>query len=566
MESLFEFSLASIPAAVLALFVALPVVLLIDRSFRSEEGDFVGLTNYIKYFSSPSLLSSAINSFVTASSAAAIGVSFAFVLAYALVRCRCVCPALWRQLLLIPLYAPTMLVGLALIYLFGRQGLVTQGLFGRVPGVDIGLYGSVGIIIAGALLVVSPSLLMICSALRGIDGRFDEAARSMGIGSLRRFTAVTWPAVRFAFVSALLAGFVLCFTDFGAPKLVGGKTTVLPVQIYQQVVGQQNLSMGSTVAVLMFVPVLVCFAGRYLLNRRSAAAEVSLDGRSIPLRIRPHLLRDTVFTILVAVASVVMGLLVLVPAFVSVIDNWPYSLSNPRSGLANAFTMRHYDFSTTSAVGDSALTNSIVIAAASAVFGTVAVFLAAYAFSKLRWLSGLRNASHLLALAPLAMPGLVIGLSYVFLFNRPDLFGVPNPLRHFYGTAFPLVVANVIHFFSVAYLTTLVSLRQQDPAFEEVGASIGVPRWRLMCRVTLPVSVPALLDVATYLFVNAMCTVSAVIFLYSPKTIIASVAVVGLDDAGEQQAAAALCVLIFSVNILVAASSQCLRWWLTRRV
>lgn len=557
-ERIFERIIGTLPVVVLGMFVALPVLLLVERSLRAETGEWVGWANYARYFSSASLMSAAVNSVLTAGLASVIGVGVAFVLAYGLVRSRLWGRGVWRQVLLIPLYAPTMLVGLALVYVFGRQGLVTQGLFGRLPGVDIGLYGFVGIVIAEALMVVAPATLMISNALLGIDGRLDEAARSMGAGPLRRFMSVTWPAAKFGVLGGLLAGFVLCFTDFGAPKVVGGMTTVLPVQVYQQVVGQQNLAMGSTVAVLMLVPVVACFALRQALQRSARAGEVTLDGRSVPIRTRPSRLRDALLGLAVLVAGVAMLLVVAVPAFVSVVNNWPYSLSG-KGTWASVFTLRHFDFSETSAVGGSALWNSVWIAAVSAVVGTVAVFVTAYAVEKLRGMGAVRSASHVLAMAPLAMPGLVIGLAYVFLFNRPEFLGVANPLSGFYGTAVPLVVANVIHFFSVAYLTTLVALRQQDRAFEEVGASMGVPRWRLMGTVTLPVSLPALIDVATYLFVNSMCTVSAVIFLYSPGTITASVAVVGLEDAGEQQAAAALCVLIFGVNVTVAAVAQGVR-------
>ena len=109
------------------------------------------------------------------------------------------------------------------------------------------------------------------------------------------------------------------------------------------------------------------------------------------------------------------------------------------------------------------------------------------------------------------MPGLVLGLGYIFFFNNPA-----NPFNFIYGTMAILVVCTVSHFYSVAHLTAVTALKQIDHEFETVSASLRVPFWRTFFRVTLPVCLPAVLDIAIYLFVNAMTTVSAVVFLYSP--------------------------------------------------
>ena len=141
------------------------------------------------------------------------------------------------------------------------------------------------------------------------------------------------------------------------------------------------------------------------------------------------------------------------------------------------------------------------------------IFSGAYLLEKARGFVIVRNVIQFLALLPLAVPGLVLGLGYIFFFNNPA-----NPLHFIYGTMAILVLCTVAHFYSVAHLTSVTALKQIDPEFETVGASLRVPFYTTFAKVTLPVSLPALLDIAIYLFVNAMTTVSAVVFLYSPST------------------------------------------------
>jgi iron(III) transport system permease protein len=146
----------------------------------------------------------------------------------------------------------------------------------------------------------------------------------------------------------------------------------------------------------------------------------------------------------------------------------------------------------------------------------------------------------------LAVPGLVLGLGYIFFFNSPN-----NPLNFIYGTMAILVLCTTGHFYSVAHLTATTALKQIDPEFETVSSSLKVPLYKTFFYVTLPVCLPAVLEIAMYLFVNAMTTVSAVVFLYSPKTTLAAIAVLNMDDAGDVAPAAAMAMMIFFTSATV---------------
>lgn len=147
---------------------------------------------------------------------------------------------------------------------------------------------------------------------------------------------------------------------------------------------------------------------------------------------------------------------------------------------------------------------------------------------------------------PMAVPGMVLGLAYIFFFNHPD-----NPLGFIYGTMPILVIVTIAHFYTVSHLTSMTALKQMDPEFETVSASLKVPFFRTFLKVTVPVCLPAILDISIYLFVNAMTTVSAVIFLYSTDTSLASIAALNMDDAGDVAPAAAMCMVIVATSATV---------------
>ena len=158
---------------------------------------------------------------------------------------------------------------------------------------------------------------------------------------------------------------------------------------------------------------------------------------------------------------------------------------------------------------------------------------------KTRGAAALRPIVRLLAMLPMAVPGLVLGLGYIFFFNLPD-----NPLNGLYHTLTLMVLCTVVHFYTTGHLTAVTALKALDAEFEAVSASLKVPFYKTFWRVTLPICTPALVDIARYFFINAMTTISAVVFLYSPDTKVASIAILNLDEAGDTGPAAACAVLI----------------------
>ncbi len=515
-------------AAWLLVTVALPLYALLSKSFQNRDGVFVGLANYATYFSNPAFFWSFLNSITVAAITTAVTIPGAFAYAYALTRSNMKAKGLFSTLALIPILAPSLLPGIALIYLFGNQGLLRGLLLGH------SIYGPLGIVIAEAFYTFPHALLILVTALRTADARLYESAAALGAAPQRIFLTVTLPGVRYGILSAALVVFTLVITDFGAPKVIGGRFNVLATDVYKQVIGQQNFEIGAVVGMMLLLPAVLAFGAEQLTRRRQQAA---LTAQAVPLVPKPNPLSDWIFTGICAFIVVpIIGILG-TAAWASFIKFWPYNLT---------FDLGNYAFNRFETAGWLPYWNSLRLAAWTALAGTAIVFAGAYLQEKTKGLQIVRSIAQLFAMLPLAVPGLVLGLSYIFFFNNPR-----NPLVFLYGTIAILVINTIAHFYTVGHLTAVTALKQLDTEFEAVSASLRAPFYRTFWKVTVPVCLPAILDIAVYMFVNAMTTVSAVVFLWVPATRVSSVSVVYLDDAGHQGAAAAMAMMIVYTSAMV---------------
>ncbi|GAB4354245.1 MAG: putative 2-aminoethylphosphonate ABC transporter permease subunit [Kiloniellaceae bacterium] len=485
----------------------------------------LGLANYVTYFSTPSLFHSVENSLIISAISTVITVLLAFGFAYALNRSCMPFKGLFRLVALAPILVPSLLPGIALVYLFGNQGMLKALLLGE------SIYGPIGIVIGSVFFTFPHAMIIITTALAISDARLYEAAECLKASRWKIFWTVTVPGARYGLISAAFVVFNLVITDFGLPKVIGGQFNMLAVDIYKQVIGQQNFEMGAVVSVVLLVPALVAFAVDRVVQKKQVAA---LSARSVPYQPKRDPRFDALaFVYCSLIAVFILGLLG-VCQFAALIKFWPYDLS---------LSLKNYAFDLMDGGGWDSYYNSIKMALLTAVFGTLVVFTGAYMVEKTKGFEAGRTVFQLLAMLPMAIPGMVLGLAYIFFFNNPA-----NPLNALYGSMAILVICTVTHFYTVSHLTAMTALKQMDREFESVAASLKQPFYRLFRVVTVPVCLPTILDISIYLFVNAMTTVSAVVFLYSPTTTLASVAVLNMDDAGDIAPAAAMGMMIFYTN------------------
>lgn len=537
---------------ILSMFLIVPLGYLFVQAFMNMDGEFVGLTNFYEYLKSPALVQSFKNTMFVSFTSTLIATVLALVYAYGLRRSNIRFKGFFKNIAMLPLFAPTMMHGIGLVYLFGNKGLITQGL-----GIEIPLYGSLGIVIAQVIYVFPQIFMILDVALSSTDYRLYEASRSMGVSKVREFFYITIPSIKYSLISSSFVAFTLAFTDFGAPKVVGGNYNVLSIDVYKQIIGQQNMPMGATVGIMLLIPAIISFLVTQKVQKKQSS---SINAKSIPYEIKENKKRDRLFeTFILIVALGIIGIMgtVLVASLVKI---WPYDLS---------LTLDHYSMKN-SLDGLKPFMNSIVMSLLTALIGTVFVFGFAYLTEKVKGMDKIKSFAHFLSTLPMALPGLVLGISYVLFFNTPE-FNIDNKLyilnyfNPLYGTIFLMVFCNIVHFLSVTFITATTAIKKVDSELDMVAQSLGIKGASLLKNITLPLCLPSVLENFMYLFLNSMVTVSALIFLYTAKLKVAGISIVQLDDKGSTAEAAALAVLIVITNIIAKLMFEIIKNKLSRK-
>jgi iron(III) transport system permease protein len=517
-------------AAMVAL--ALPVAVLVAHSVMAPDGSFT-IAHYVAYAATPGLLRALSNTALLGGGVVLVVLPLAFIFAFGLERTVLPGKGMLAAAASLPLLVPSLLPALVLIYLFGRQGLLAPLLGGRT------IYGFPGILLADAIAALPHAVIILRTALRAADARLYEQATLLGASGWRKFFTITLPGARYGLVSAALVVFALTITDIGAPKVIGDNFDILAIVIYKQVLGQQNFELGAVAAILLMIPSLLAIVIERAAAKRHAAV---MSAKTRPLQPLPSPLRDRlVGTVCYGTAAAIVLMLV-VCQLVALVCLWPYDLS---------LTWANYALDRFDGGGWAAVGNSALLAAMTAICGTSFAFAGAYVSERCKAGTFFRGLFSRLALLPAAIPGLALGLAYVLFFNDPA-----NPLRGLYGTVAILLIANVTHYYTVAHLSAVGAVKAIDSELEAAAQMLGRNGLSVLLRVVVPMSAPVLLEIALYLFVNAMTTVSVVMFLYPPGFKLASIAVLAMDDAGDLAAAAAMGMMIFYVNLAVRLTGQ----------
>ncbi len=535
-ERIAHFALLLI-AVFLGVVLLAPIWMILVKSVQSRAGDFVGLTHFVEYFRTPALLQSIWNSVWVSGLVMLITVPAAFTFAYALTRSCMPFKNLARNIALVPLLAPSLLSAISFIFWFGNQGLLKSWMGGMQ------IYGAPGMVLSLCYATFPHALMILLTALSLTDGRLYEAADSLGTSTRRKFFTITVPAAKYGLISAAMVVFTYAISDFGVPKVIGGNFNVLATDIFKLVIGQQDFSKGAVVAIMLLLPVAITYTLDASVQKKQQA---QLSARSVPYRPK----RSSGFDLAMGVyVGVVCGLMLAVlgmAIWASFIKLWPYDFS---------LVLKHYRLGLIDAGVFPAYLNSVKMALWTATAGTALVFVTAYLLEKTRGMDWLRPIVRLLAVLPMGVPGLVLGLGFIFFFVPAE-----NPLHFLYHTMAILVLSTIVHYYSSSHLTAVTALKQLDSEFEAVSASLKVPFYKTFLFVTVPVCLPAILDISRYFFVNAMTTISAAVFLYSPDTTLAAVAILNLDEAGDIGPAAAMATLI-----VITSTGACLVYYLLNR-
>lgn len=507
-------------ALIFAAFVLYPLFEVARRSVTGPEG--FTLQHFESYFSSARTYRSLVNSLFVAGLSTVITVMFALGFAFVLTRTTIWGRGLLYVLALLPLVAPSFVQALAFILLLGRNGLITRHLLGY----DVSIYGWPGIVMSEVFYCFPHALLILHAALSSIDARLYEAAQSLGAGRWRIFTQVTLPNARYGLASAAFLVFNLVITDFGNPVIIGGDYPVLATEIYTQVIGLQRFDMAAAMSVVLLVPA----AGAFLLDSYfSRRAVTTISGAARPYVAQTTGWARTAASLYAWLVIAVILLIYLTIAAASVVKVWGYDWS---------LTMRHFRFETVGGYG--VFKTSLLFAGAAGLVAAVLAVNLAYLLEKKR--PRFSRGIYMLAVVPAAIPGTVLGLGYIFAFNKPPLLLT--------GTWAIIVLSMIFRYFTLGMLTSLANVKQIDRSVDEAAQSLGAPLAPTMWRVMYPLMRVAFLSTAVYVFVLGMVTLSAVVFLISPGTNLASTAVLSLVNDGRLAGAAAMSSLIVVVVLI----------------
>ncbi|VAX12051.1 Ferric iron ABC transporter, permease protein [hydrothermal vent metagenome] len=527
-----EFLLALAAILPLGLFVLYPLWTILRQSVLLPDGGWT-LGYYSRYIQDPHFLTTLFNTLNVSFWATLATTLIAFAYAYGLRRVHVPGKAFWHAVMLLPLFAPSLIQALGVQFLLGRNGVVN-----RYLGTDIEIYGFWGILLSNILYGLPHAYLVLSVSLGSADARLYDAAKLLGAGSFKRFISVTLPAARYGILSALFLGFAINISEFGNPMVLGGDYNVLATEIYNQVAGQANFHLGAVIGVLLLFPVLLSVAAEKWIGRHQAAT----SSQATPYRPLPDWRAGgptLLFLGLVAAAILAVVGVVVVASFTRL---WPYNLN---------FSLRHYTQDMPG--GYAALWISLKMSLAAAAIGVVVATFSAMVVHKIS--SRLRQVLYLLSVVPAAVPGMVLGMGYVLAFNNPSM-----PVYWLYGTVAMLSVCTVYHYHAQAFLIATTGLKQIDNKLQEASSLLGGGVLHTARHVTLPLIRPAMLNIGMFYFMHSMVTISALIFLVSPGVTPAAVSILLLNDAGNWPQAAAFAVIIMLTIGVVVLGAKALAW------
>ena len=470
-------------------------------------------------FQLPRFKESLFNSINAAGTATLISVGLAWIFALCIVRSNIRLREQFTVLVTVPMLIPSISHGMGLVLLLGVNGIIT-----RTFGLSHNIYGFQGVVIGSVFYSFPVAFLMLTDILKYEDGSPYEAASVLGIPKKNQFFSISFPYLRKPLISVIFAVFTLIFTDYGVPLMIGGMYITLPVLMFQEVIGLLNFNRGSVIGSFLLIPALVAFIFDLLTRERTNMLFV-IKQKSIS----ENRLRDAAAMCYVALICALIILPVAVFAVLTFINSYPVDMSLSFRNIVRTMNMGTGTF----------LANSLIISFFVAVIGTFVSWFTAYFTARTPGKSS--RFLHLVSITSLAIPGMVLGISYVLFFSR----------SFFYGGLAILVLVNIIHFFASPYLMAYNSLGKLNRNLEDVGRTLGIGRFRIIRDVIIPQTRVTILEMLSYFFVNSMITISAVSFLSTVRNRPVSLMITTFEAQLFLEGAAFISILILLCNLFV---------------
>lgn len=509
-----------------ATFLAVPAIRLLVKSFWGE----TGLTTefYTSVLTAPQFGTALRNSFAVSAASALLAVGIAFVMAYLIHYTRL--PRGIRRAIqavaTLPMFLPTITYGFAIIYSFGKQGLITRLLGHQI----FNIYGFGGLLLGYVIYTVPVSFLLIHNTMGYVDKKTLVVSKAMGDGTLSTFWIAILRPLLGTLAGAFIQAFFLCFTDFGIPASVGGDYEVIATVLYNEMLGGvPDFNRGAVISVVMLLPSIVSILLLRFLERYNIRYDRISDA---DLRRNPG--RDTAWGLSGTVLAILILCMFVVIFVVPLVERWPYQ---------TGFTLEHFQEVFSDNELQTVYLNSLGMALATALFGTLAAYGAALITARSKLPGWCKQVIDAIALVTNTIPGMVLGLAFLFVFSGTSL-----------QNTFPLMIlCNIVHYFSTPYLMMKNSLSKMNAGWETTAMLMGDSWPKTILRVVTPNAAASLIETFSYYFINSMVTISALIFLAGARTMVLTTKIKQLQYINEYDQVFVLSLLILATNLIAKA-------------
>ncbi|MFQ8983472.1 MAG: ABC transporter permease subunit [Evtepia sp.] len=512
--------------AVFAVFLAVPAIRLLLKSFLGEDG----LTGayYLDVFSGKGFTTALGNSFAVSIVSALVAVGIAFVMAYIIHYTRL--PRGFKRFVqavaTLPMFLPTITYGFAIIYSFGKQGLITRLLGHQF----FDIYGFGGLLVGYVIYTVPVAFLLIHNTMGYVDKKTLVVSKAMGDGTLSTFWIAILRPLLGTLAGAFIQAFFLCFTDFGIPASVGGDYEVIATVLYNEMLGGvPDFNRGAVISVVMLLPSIVSILLLRFLERYNIRYDRISDA---DLRRNPG--RDTAWGLSGTVLAILILCMFVVIFVVPLVERWPYQ---------TGFTLEHFQEVFSDNELQTVYLNSLGMALATALFGTLAAYGAALITARSKLPGWCKQVIDSIALVTNTIPGMVLGLAFLFAFSGTSLQNT-LPL---------MILCNIVHYFSTPYLMMKNSLSKMNAGWETTAMLMGDSWPKTILRVVTPNAAASLIETFSYYFINAMVTISALIFLAGARTMVVTTKIKQLQYINEYDQVFVLSLLILATNLVAKA-------------
>ena len=474
-------------------------------------------SEFTKLISSKSFTIALNNSLEVTIIATILSVLLAYILAFTLNRTNIKHRALLKLLITIPMLLPSISHGLGLINLFGTNGIISS-----IFNFDI--IGKVGIIIGSIIYSFPIAFLMLDDGFNYIDNSMYDNAKVLGLNKWQTFKTVTFCYLKKTILSSIFAVFTMIFTDYGVPLAIGGKFITLPVFLYKEVIGLLDFSKGTMIGLFLLIPALVSFLFDTLSKDYTKAEAVGKEYVIKKNKKRDQILTVFTYFIIITIMTIIFSFI-----YYAFIDNFI---------LNKAVSLKHFEYILNDGVGKYII-NSLLIAVFVSIIGTIISYFTAYVTARIKGF--ISKIIHILTISSLAIPGIVLGLSYTISFKGTFI----------YNTMIILVLVNIIHFIATPYLMAYNALQKINPNYELVAKTCNISLFRIIKDVIIPCTKKTIREMFSYFFVNSMITISAVTFLFNTRNMPLSLLVNQYEGNMMLGEAAIISLIILIINIVV---------------